>query len=405
MRKWGILLVGLLLVAGCSQAAPTAEESGEVLPVIAQEAGKVIAEASIVPARWSELRPPSGAGGLVVEVLVEEGDAVAEGDVLLRMDTTDAKLAVQRAEAGLAAAQARLAEVKGWPRPEEVAVTEARLEAAEAALAQAAAARDRLAAGESDSQIAAAQAELAAAMAEQRQLDRLHEQTMECFDFTLPDGSEHTICPALGRPEEQVRYALEAAEGRMGAAQSRLEAAQNQAEAGLRDARAGVSAAVAQQDALEAQLELQKAGNPEERIASAEANVDEAEIALAAAQATLERTEVRAPLDGTVAELNVKAGDTAAPGEVLIVLATLDQLRAQTKDLTELDVVDVAVGQPVLVTLDALPDMPLQGHVTRIDRQSVDYRGDVTYPIVVELDKVVPEVRWGMTALVEIEVE
>jgi hypothetical protein len=43
--------------------------------------------------------------------------------------------------------------------------------------------------------------------------------------------------------------------------------------------------------------------------------------------------------------------------------------------------------------------------VVRIEKQSEDYRGDVVYPVVVELDERVPELRWGMTAMVEIEVE
>ncbi len=57
------------------------------------------------------------------------------------------------------------------------------------------------------------------------------------------------------------------------------------------------------------------------------------------------------------------------------------------------------------MTLDALLDVQLRGHVAYIDLQSVDYRGDVTYPIYVELDESVPELRWGMTAVVEIETQ
>jgi hypothetical protein len=62
-------------------------------------------------------------------------------------------------------------------------------------------------------------------------------------------------------------------------------------------------------------------------------------------------------------------------------------------------------GQPAVVTVDALPDRQFKGHVLRIDLQAVDYRGDVTYPVTVKLDETVPELRWGMTALVEIDVD
>jgi multidrug resistance efflux pump len=106
-----------------------------------------------------------------------------------------------------------------------------------------------------------------------------------------------------------------------------------------------------------------------------------------------------------VVEVSVEVGDSAAPGQVLVVLATLDQLQVRTKDLIELDVVRVAVDQPVTVTLDALHDTPLEGRVVRIDEQSEDYRGDVTYPVIIALVRGVQELRWGMTASVEIDVE
>jgi HlyD family secretion protein len=402
----GVLLLATVgLLAGCGgPAAPTEPVSEEAVPVVSQEAGdKVIAEAVIEPARWSELSFEGG--GTVVEVLVEEGDGVSEGDLLVRLDPTDAELAVQEAEAALAAARARLARVKAGPRPEEVAVAEARLEAAGAAISQAAAQRDQLTEGETEADIAAVQAELARAMAEQRQAENLHDRTLKCFEFEMPDGTESVICPALGRPEELSRFAMQAADAGLTAAQLQLEATQGRTEARLRDARAGVWAAAAQRDISQARLELMKAGSRPEEIASAEAEVAQAEASLAAAKAAVERTEIRAPFAGTVAKVNAKAGETAVQGEVIVVLATLERLQARTSDLTELDVARVGEGQAAVVTVDALPGVQLGGHVARIEEQSVDYRGDVTYPVVVALDEGVPELRWGMTALVEIEAD
>jgi HlyD family secretion protein len=408
VRKCFVLLglwVTIGLLAGCASATTEAAPT-DAVPVVAQDAGdKVVAEAVIEPAHWSELRSPSAAGGKVVEVLVEEGDMVSEGDLLVRIDPADAELAVQQAGAALATAQAQLTRAQAGARPEEIAVTEAHLAAAQAGLSEALAQQSTLTGGEAEAQVAAAEAALANALAEQRQAYNLHERTLECFTFRMPDGSEKTVCPAFGRPEEYARYVWHAAEDGLEAAQAQLEAAQNQAETSLRDARAGVWAASAQRDALQAQLDLQKAGSAPESIASAEAKVAQAEASLAAAKAALERTSICAPFDGVVAQVTVDVGDTAAPGQVLVVVATLDQLQVRTKDLTELDVVCVAAGQPVVVTLDALPDASLKGRVVRVDRQAEDYRGDVTYPVIIELDEDVPEIRWGMTALVEIEVE
>ena len=57
------------------------------------------------------------------------------------------------------------------------------------------------------------------------------------------------------------------------------------------------------------------------------------------------------------------------------------------------------------MTVDALPGTVLRGRVRRIGDRSADYRGDVTYPVTIALDETGPELRWGMTALVEIDTE
>jgi len=400
-RLLALATVGLL--AGCGGAATVESESAEAVPVVSQEDDKVIAEAAIEPARWAALRFEPG--GAAVEVLVQEGDVVSEDDLLVRFDPIDAQLAVQEAEAALAAAQAQLAQVKAPSRPQEIAVAEAQLAVAEGALAQAAAQRDRLAAGATDAEVAAAQAQLAQAMAQQLQAEDAHDATMKCFKFTLPDGTKDKFCPALGTYEELARYQMHAADDALAAAQAQLEAAQGGAGAQLRAARAAVDSATAQRDAAQAQLDLAQAGSTPEQVAAAQAQVTQVEAALATAQAALERTEIRAPFAGTVVEVSVDAGDTARPGQVIVVLATLDRLQARTVDLTELDVARVAEGRPVVVKVDALPDAPLSGHVLRIDEQSEDYRGDVVYPVTVGLDGDTTALRWGMTAMVEIEAE
>jgi HlyD family secretion protein len=397
----GVLIA--LLAAACSGAQATETVPASDVPVVAESESQVLAEGVVEPARWTELRVPLGSGK-VIEVPVEPGERVSEGDLLVRMDPTDAQLAVEDAEAALAVAQAELARVVAGSRPEEVAVTEARLEAARAAVREAEARRDRLTGGETQADIAAARSALAEAMASEKQAFHLHERTLKCFTFEW-GGEEYTICPALGRPEEQARYAWQAAEDALTAAEAQLAAAESQAGARIRDAEAAVSAASARVQALDARLALERAGSRPEQVAAAEADVASAEAALRAVEAAVEKTVVRAPFDGAVVDVAVDAGDTIAPGQIVVVVARLDQLQVLTQDLTELDVVKLAVGQPAVVTLDAMPNRPLEGRVTRIDQQATDYRGDVTYPVLIEVDQNVLELRWGMTALVEIDVK
>jgi HlyD family secretion protein len=398
MLALAMVLVGCAGVGALGEPAPTEE-----VPVVSQEVNKVIAEAVIEPARWSELR--FSPGGEVAELMVEEGDAVSEGDLLVRFDATDAALEVREAEVALALAEAQLARAKVGPRPEEVAVAETALEVARAAVSQTLAQRDELLAGATDVDIAAAQAQVAAAQAQQVRAEIQHDDTMECFNVRLPDGSKRRICPTLGRYEEQARSALHAATDGLTAAETDLRATQGGAWAQLRDAEAAIESAMAQQEVAQARLDLVRAGSRPEDIVAAEARVAQAEASLAAARTALEDVEIRAPFGGIAAEVSVDVGDTVAPGAVVVTVATLDELRARTTDLTELDVARVAVGQTATMEVDALPDTRLRGVVVRIGEQSVSAQGDVTYPVTVELDQDVPGLRWGMTAVVEIEVD
>jgi HlyD family secretion protein len=401
----GVLaLVALLLLVGCGGGKATETVPADAVPVVPQDAeGKVMAEAVIEPAYWSELSFESG--GTVVQVLVEEGDVVSEGDLLVQLDVTDAELGVLEAEAALALAEAQLAQVQAGPRQQEISAAQARLAAAEAALAQAMAQQDELTAGAIDAQIAATQAEIASAQMTVHQAEEEHDDTMDCYEVRTEDGEKEKFCPLLGPTEERARLALEAATDALAVAQVELAALQSGVEPQLRAAQAGVESASAQRDAAQARLDLVEVGSTPEEIASAEAQVAQAKVTVAAAESALERFELRAPSAGTVAKVSVDVGETAVPGEVVVVLASLDQLQARTTDLTELDIAQVTEGQSVAVTVDALPGEEFRGQVVRIGEQSVDYRGDVTYPVFVALDGDTTSLRWGMTALVEIDTE
>jgi hypothetical protein len=90
---------------------------------------------------------------------------------------------------------------------------------------------------------------------------------------------------------------------------------------------------------------------------------------------------------------------------VAVVLATLNELQVHTTDLTELDVGRIAMSNAVEVSVDALPGEKFAGEVSEIALQGQDYRGDVVYEVTVEFTEGgLPEsLRWGMTAMVEID--
>ncbi len=377
-------LIGLLILqSGCSSASPATPENiaptaGPTLPTTSGDS--VIADGVVEPALWTTLS--FATAGVVAEVLVAEGDAVEAGQLLVRLDDTDAQLAVQQAEAALAAAEARLAKLQAGARPEEIAVQEAQVEAAQAGLSQAVARRAQIHGGGSEADIRAAEAEIASAAAEE----------WAARDLYNREG---------WRMGDAATTRLRAAEAALAAAEARLEQVGASGDARSSEAQASVWAAAAQQRVAEAQLALLSAPPTTEDLAAAEAEVQSAAAELALAQAALSRYELRAPFAGTLTRVVIKPGNHVFPEAQFGVLATITELQVRTTDLTELSVGQLAVGHPVELRFDAWPDVIVSGRIVSIGLEAEMRQGDVTYPVVVAFEEPPPPgLRWGMTAVV-----
>ncbi len=411
-------------------------------------------EGRVEPNRFVELAPEIG--GTVAEVLVDEGQRVTSGQFLLRLDTEQqeialaqarsqltgaeaaseaaqtqralAEAAVETARAEAQVAEAQLALTQSDPLPEEIAAAESRLAAAQSGVAQAVAQRDTiLESVGTEAQIDAARAELAEAEAELRTLQNNYETIIDSCVET-PEG---TVCPLYGPVEETTRAQLEAAQARVDAARTALERLQAGATTAQEQAaNAGIGAAVARRRQAEAELALLQAGATQEEIrqaevalsiaeaqvALAEAGVAEAEAAVAqaeagvqAAQAGVEAAELAraratltAPFDGVAVAIDAREGELATPQAALVTLATEGSWLVKTRNLTELDVGDMAPGDEVVVTFDALPDEEVRGTITEIALRAGMDRGDVVYEATIALpeDLELP-LRWGMTAEVQ----
>ena len=77
----------------------------------------------------------------------------------------------------------------------------------------------------------------------------------------------------------------------------------------------------------------------------------------------------------------------------------------ETKDLAEIDAVQVTVGDPAQVKLDAFPGEVFAGQVTELDPVGREYLGDMTYTVTITLDEFDPRFLWNMTATVTVETE
>ncbi len=419
----GYLIVTQVLPS--SSEAQVTPEATEALPAV-KAGNEVVADAVVVPVQSARLSLPTG--GIVAEVLVAEGDAVEAGQVLLRLESARQAAAVAQAEAQLLRAQSTLAELQAGPRAQEIEAAQSAVEAAQAQLA-------RVQQGARPEEIAAAEAaldgaqaslqkvqegpreeELIAARADVANAQATLQQAQAAYDLVKSD-------PRIeARPES---LQLEQATNAYTAARARLDALQNRATAAdIAGARAQIDQAQAQLDAIkaparsadiaaadaeirraQAQLELLEAGVRPETIAAAEAEVAAAEAAVEQAKVALAEMELLAPFAGTVAALDTKVGEQVGPGSPVVVLADLSEWQIETDDLTELNVVQIREGDPVIITFDAIPDLELPGTVVRIKPIGENKLGDITYTVVIQPDKPDERLRWNMTATVVIEPE
>ena len=122
------------------------------------------------------------------------------------------------------------------------------------------------------------------------------------------------------------------------------------------------------------------------------------------ARAEMTQTTLVAPFAATVVSVEFQPGEYVQSGQVVITLATLDELQIETTDLSELNIAAVEIGQPATVFVEALNE-EFPGKVTAISSISNTIGGDVVFKVTIELDEQPSALLWGMSADVEIDVE
>ncbi len=357
-------------VVAPGQEAPEVETAGARPGSIVS---LVNATGSILPEEQVPLTFKSA--GRVAEVRVEEGQVVQAGDLLARLDTGELDLSARQAELALTIAQARLAQAQRGVQEYEVAAARAALDSAQAAY-------DRLLEGPSDAQIRVARANLAQAEASLRQAQAAYDRVQGRPDVGL-------LPQALQLEQATLTYEV---------AQANYELAMQAPSA------AEKAAARAQIAQAEANLLRLQQGPAEEEILIAQKQVEQAQVSLEQVELSLDNVELRAPFQGTIASVNIQPGELASAGLPALVLTNLSRYHI---DITvdEIDIARVQEGQPVTVTLDALPEVYLGGSVERIAPTAQSESGLVSYRVRVQLAPADVPLRAGMTANVDIVVE
>jgi HlyD family secretion protein len=121
-----------------------------------------------------------------------------------------------------------------------------------------------------------------------------------------------------------------------------------------------------------------------------------AQAKVSAALSALSAFTLTAPVDGQVLEVNYQPGDLASTSTPAVVIANRSSLRVQAQ-VDETQVAQIKVGDPVTLTMNAVPGLTLPASVTYIDAVGVTSQGLVKYNVQVDSTKNDPRVLLGMT--------
>ena len=314
--------------------------------------------------------------GTVTTVNVKTGDAVKKGDVLATLDTADLELALQQAQAALAVANAGYSRTLDTP-------PQADIDAAQAALNAAGANYQKLKDGPAPEDYAAASGALANAAASLKQAQMAYDQAYR----NNPAGIN-------GSP---AALQLEQATNGYNTARAQYDKVRQPAD------NAQLSAALQQIDSARANLDKLRQPVKGFDIDQVTAQVKQAQIQVDQARRRLAQASLLAPRDGIITAVNIKVGESAA-GLPAMTLVDLSKLHI---DITvdEIDVAKLRSGQEALVTLDALPDISLNGTIERIAPTSTTIGGVVSYDVRVGLAAGQMTLKPGMTANTSVVLE
>ena len=347
-----------------------------------------------------------GVGGEVLEVFVDIGDLVEEGQELLRLDTTQLDWGVQRAEIALELARIALLEINEQSSESELAVAKANLELAETNLAK------LEAGGGTEAEVAALQARANAAWARYNEiLAGLSEARLQQLSAQV-ERAQLAVTQAQraynqvswrddvgGTPQaanlHRVTIDLNVAQAvydeatqppRVSEVQGALAAAQ-QAQHALNELEEGVSEvdfAVGRARVKSAEATVMRIQELTHSQKSAELRVSQALISLEEAQQRRDKAQVRAPFTGVVLALNAEEGQMIGGSSTVGVIGDASSLELIV-GIPQDQVLTMSVGDPVRITRYGSDEISVLSTISKISPISLPGKGNSTFPVTIRL--------------------
>lgn len=311
-------------------------------------------------------------GGTISEILVQAGQTVQVGQILARLDTTNAQIAYDQARLNLENARINYDTLLEPASEDDLRIARANLASAQAAYSSSTVSEEEIAAAE-----------------------LRYKQAQDTYNAQVTSRYQ------MNGTDEQI--ALK--EAQIGAASFNMEIARLQLESVQQPDNGSLWSASLRITQAQLQLKQLEEGPSQSQLDSAIISLTQAQARLQDAQTTLDRMQLVAPVSGVITSVPVKVGDTVTAATTILEIADISQLWITTP-INELDVDLVSIGIPATIQLDALPGVDIPGVVEAISWLSATSSdGIVTYDARISLTTQDERVRIGMTGEAVINLE
>jgi membrane fusion protein (multidrug efflux system) len=293
--------------------------------------------------------------GHVVEVPVEDEQVVKQGDVLVKLDPKDFEVALEKAKADLAEAEASLNSSR-TDVPITSATTSSTLLSARSAKADAEAQ-----VANAEQQLSAAKARLETAQANVRVAEandtKAAQDVARYKQLVDKDEISKQVYDQAVSVEAAARATVDAQKAQVIEARDNISAAEKlvmQAQARVAQADAQIQSAMTGPQ----QVRVQEA-----RAQSAAAKVEQYKTAVEQAELNLQYTTIVAPVSGVIGKKTVEVGNNLASGQQVMAIVPLEGVWI-TANFKETQLQRMKIGQPVTIKVDAY-DREYKGHILR----------------------------------------
>jgi len=384
--------------------------------------------------------------GKVAKIYAAVGDKITNGQSLIQLDNSDIYSQLAGAEADLKTQQAKLDSLKAGTRPEQIKISQTKVDNAEVALSQAKnglvdklqnayTVSDDAIHNKADSFFAVpaipapqlnfsiGNIQLKVDIESQRLILENILKLWQTSSSQLTTNSDLELCISYARQNlsaissflDKANLALNNLAAGATISQTTIDgwktsistarANINSSISDISTAETALKTAESNLSLAQEQLNLDLAGATAQDIEAQEAQVEKAQANVLDYQAQFNKTIIRSPINGIVTKQDAKIGEIVSANQIIISIISANQFEVDS-NVPEADIAKIKIGDAAKITLDAYGDtVVFDAKVTKIDPAETIIEGVATYKTTFQFSQKDARIKSGMTANIDISTD